>query len=436
MNRNTLVSIFCIVAIISIIYFLSPSNGSCSREGFDDQTSSNNSKTVNVNVTHNIGEEISDLIDLQHASLQNQPNVNQPNVNNQGLNAEQNAINNWEETVSSSSAPSGAAPSGAAPSGAAPSGAMPPTLQQINEVENAENQQLNPDQVAANQLLSDSSLDNYNYFKKNGIPLVYHGPSNSTAKILVHRNDYVIMLTAANGNTTYFRMNKAEGSIFDIFNSSSSSNNAANNSSSETIPQQLANVKFYDSAGNVAKIFRASNGKYVIQVNQVNGVQVIYTTNNTYTYDTNNSRSFAIGTNANGETTVTESNSQGQQLNSNIQNNTISNGLPANMIAPGDEDLYILKSEIVPPVCPRCPSICSKDIKQQCPPCPSCARCPPGSSNFTNSGNNDNTQPVANISPDNAYSEGENSTDKYSKYRSNNKFLPVPVVSNFSTFGM
>lgn len=432
MNRNTLVSIFCIVAIISIIYFLSPSNGSCSREGFDDQTSSNNSKTVNVNVTHNIGEDISDLIDLQHAaSLQNQPNVNQPNVNepnvnNQGLNAEQNAINNWEETVSSSSAPSGA---------------MPPTLQQINKIENAENQELNADQVAANKLLSDSSLDNYNYFKKNGIPLVYHGPSNSTAKILVHRNDYVIMLTAANGTTTYFRMNKAEGSIFDIFNSSSSSDTVANNSSSETIPQQLANVKFYDSAGNVAKIFRASNGKYVIQVNQVNGVQVIYTTDNTYTYDTNNSRSFNLGVNANGVTTVTQSKLQGEQLNSNIQNNTISNGLPANMIAPGNEDLYILKSEIVPPVCPRCPSICSKDIKQQCPPCPSCARCPSGSSNFTYSGNNNqvsgsSNQSVANISPDNAYSEGENSTDKYSKYRSNNKFLPVPVVSNFSTFGM
>lgn len=430
MNRNTLVSIFCIVAIISIIYFLSPSNGSCSREGFDDQPSSNNSKTVNVNVTHDLGEDLSNLIDQENDFINNVTNSTTSPEQTQGLNAgqaapataEQNAINNWEETVSSSSAPS--------------PGAMPPTLQQIDEVQNAENQELNADQVAANQLLSDSSLDNYNYFKKNGIPLVYHGPSNSTAKILVHRNDYVIMLTAANGNTTYFRMNKAEGSIFDIFNSSSSSNTAANNSSSETIPQQLANVKFYDSAGNVAKIFRASNGKYVIQVNQVNGVQVIYTTNNTYTYDTNNSRSFAIGTNTNGETTVTESNSQGQELNSNIQNNTISNGLPANMIAPGDEDLYILKSEIVPPVCPRCPSICSKDIKQQCPPCPSCARCPPGSSNFTNSGNNDNTQPVANISPDNAYSEGENSTDKYSKYRSNNKFLPVPVVSNFSTFGM
>lgn len=43
----------------------------------------------------------------------------------------------------------------------------------------------------------------------------------------------------------------------------------------------------------------------------------------------------------------------------------------------GDEDLYILKSEVVPPVCPRCPDVkaCPTE-KNKCPPCPPCARCP------------------------------------------------------------
>ena len=38
---------------------------------------------------------------------------------------------------------------------------------------------------------------------------------------------------------------------------------------------------------------------------------------------------------------------------------------------------YILKSQIVPPVCPRCPDVkaCPKQ-KSKCPPCPPCARCP------------------------------------------------------------
>ena len=108
------------------------------------------------------------------------------------------------------------------------------------------------------------------------------------------------------------------------------------------------------------------------------------------------------------------------------------------MIPKGDEDLYILKSEVVPPVCPRCPSVCTKEVKEQCPPCPACARCPEGSNNFTCKKVVDNSaprnEPVAEISPDNAYDDQKNNTDDYSKYRHNTKFLPVPVVSNFSNF--
>jgi hypothetical protein len=59
-------------------------------------------------------------------------------------------------------------------------------------------------------------------------------------------------------------------------------------------------------------------------------------------------------------------------------------------ILPGDEDLYILKSQIVPPVCPACPPViegggCPAACKAKCPPCPPplpiqpcppCERCP------------------------------------------------------------
>lgn len=56
-------------------------------------------------------------------------------------------------------------------------------------------------------------------------------------------------------------------------------------------------------------------------------------------------------------------------------------------IPPGDEHLYILKSEIVPPVCPACPPVisgsCNNNAKcppcpppQPIPPCPPCERCP------------------------------------------------------------
>ena len=290
--------------------------------------------------------------------------------------------------------------------------------------------------------VSDSSIDNYSYFTKKGIPLIYHGPNNSTAKILMHNSKYAILLTSSTGETTLFTLNNsASGTIStaSIFN---------NNTSKPTIPEELENISFHDQSGNVAKIFRANNGEYVIQLDQVNGVEVIYTTRNTYTYDTNNSRSFEIGQTVGNESTLTEVNSQNSQLNTNIQTNSLSNGvsngasngIPGSMIPQGDEDLYILKSEVVPPVCPRCPSVCTKEVKEQCPPCPSCARCPEGSNNFTckkvvDNSVSSNNEPVAEISPDNAFDSQKNSTDDYSSYRHNTKFLPVPVVSNFSNFG-
>lgn len=45
-------------------------------------------------------------------------------------------------------------------------------------------------------------------------------------------------------------------------------------------------------------------------------------------------------------------------------------------IPKGDEDLYILKSQVVPPVCPKCPDVKKCDTKKDCPPCPAPQRCP------------------------------------------------------------
>jgi len=45
-------------------------------------------------------------------------------------------------------------------------------------------------------------------------------------------------------------------------------------------------------------------------------------------------------------------------------------------IPSGDEDLYILKSQIVPPVCPKCPDVKRCDKAKDCPPCPAPQRCP------------------------------------------------------------
>jgi predicted Holliday junction resolvase-like endonuclease len=41
-----------------------------------------------------------------------------------------------------------------------------------------------------------------------------------------------------------------------------------------------------------------------------------------------------------------------------------------------DMSKYILKSEIVPPVCPKCPDSRTCPRSKPCPACPACARCP------------------------------------------------------------
>jgi len=51
-------------------------------------------------------------------------------------------------------------------------------------------------------------------------------------------------------------------------------------------------------------------------------------------------------------------------------------GIPRSQISQGNEDLYILKSEIVPPVCPTCPPVLACGNNKKVQPCPPCARCP------------------------------------------------------------
>jgi len=89
-----------------------------------------------------------------------------------------------------------------------------------------------------------------------------------------------------------------------------------------------------------------------------------------------------------------------------VKKNKKKQGIKKNTIPGGDEDLYILKSEIVPPVCPVCPS---SDCPRQkpCPTCPPCGRCP----------------------------EPAFECKKVPNYNSSNKsLLPRPYLNDFSAF--
>ena len=84
-------------------------------------------------------------------------------------------------------------------------------------------------------------------------------------------------------------------------------------------------------------------------------------------------------------------------------------GVPASQIPPGQENMYILKSEVVPPVCPMCPQAAACPRQEKCPPCPACARCP----------------------------EPAFECKKVPNYASSNdNYLPRPIMADFSQFGM
>jgi hypothetical protein len=71
----------------------------------------------------------------------------------------------------------------------------------------------------------------------------------------------------------------------------------------------------------------------------------------------------------------------GDNNGSNDDSNDDSNGITQDQIPNGQEDLYILKSQALTPICPACPPPPKVDCdtkcgKSKCPPCPPCARCP------------------------------------------------------------
>lgn len=81
-----------------------------------------------------------------------------------------------------------------------------------------------------------------------------------------------------------------------------------------------------------------------------------------------------------------------------------------------EDDKYMLKSHVVPPVCPKCPDLVlnakelRKKMKESCPPCPPCARCP----------------------------EPSFDCKKVPNYSSSNvgNYLPKPMLADFSNFSI
>ena len=219
------------------------------------------------------------------------------------------------------------------------------------------------------------------------------------------------------------------GSNVVVFSQSGSSSNSSN-------PDQTTSTQYYGSTGNPIQTssstlaYGASAGSVTGPYGNTayyaqgpNGNTIYGTTNQSYNpYATQyngpygGSAGYAQGPYGNtvgyaqgpyGNTIYgsnTSSSGYGNQYSS-----ALPSGVPASQIPPGQEDLYILKSEIVPPVCPACPKSSACPRQEPCPPCPACARCP----------------------------EPAFECKKVPNYNAiSDQYLPQPVLNDFSQFGM
>jgi hypothetical protein len=137
-------------------------------------------------------------------------------------------------------------------------------------------------------------------------------------------------------------------------------------------------------------------------------------------------------------------------------------GIPKNEIPDGEEDLYIKKTEIVPPVCPRCPDLIQKDIDEsKCPPCPACKRCPAPAEveckkvfkydenreeevinkNIVGNRNDGivrekvfNTNAIGERNLNDTHIQGNFNTNTFGSILDNSNQVPRPLVSDFSNF--
>ena len=286
-----------------------------------------------------------------------------------------------------------------------------------------------------NGYVNTNSYDNYNHYSGANYPSTYYGPNGGKAQIFNNNGKYTIIVTDSTGTT--YTYNPKTGST---------------TTTTSTQPVNISTLKFTSQNGDTAKIYY-SNGQYVIQVTSKNssgqqttttyysnGTSSSTTTSSTdmtnsntnytgtATYSTYNGSNVSAGqvtgpagnsagyvTGPAGNTVVGTSTGTGTSTSGGTSTNTnpyysvYPQGVPASMIPPGQQDLYILKSEIVPPVCPACPSSTACPRAEKPPPCPACARCPEPSFEC---------KKVPNYN-----AIGEN-------------YLPVPVLNSFSTFGM
>lgn len=231
------------------------------------------------------------------------------------------------------------------------------------------------------------------YSGPNGEAVRFYGPENSTATVVNADNGQVAIKVETDGVVYYYN--------------------------SDGVREEADVDQYNGYYGGEATSATGPRGNTVYNVEGPRGNEVYGANGNGYNYygrpygqsdvDYYQGPRGGEATSATGLRGNTVYNVEGPRGNEVYGASALPPGIPRSQIPPGDEDLYILKSEVVPPVCPACPVAAACPRQEPCPPCPACARCP----------------------------EPSFECKKVPNYSAiANEFLPMPVVSDFSQFGM
>jgi hypothetical protein len=260
-------------------------------------------------------------------------------------------------------------------------------------------QKSNPDASTTNTLASQKSKSKSatcnveSYTNYGETPTTYYGPNDTTANVITADNGQKAVKVNTPSGTYYYNTSGAQ-----ITTDTSTQYYGSTGSPIQKSPDEMAYQSSLTDINKGTPASKRSSDEH---------------TEDGYATDKNYARYGEERPSV--QSSIAQSSSSQSSKTSSDYYSSLPPGIPRSQIPSGQEDLYILKSQVVPPVCPACPTsaMCERiemNAKQEkCPPCPPCARCP----------------------------EPSFECKKVPNYSAiNNDYLPTPVLNDFSNFGM
>ena len=242
-----------------------------------------------------------------------------------------------------------------------------------------------------------NTYDNYNHYNKTSSPTTYFGPDGGNARVVNVDGTYAIIVTDGNGHVAIYTIKSSGNEPVPTPPQNHPTNTII------VIDDKILNLEFEcNQTESAAQIFKGPQGNYVVIVTLPSGEKKIFTETNTQSHSGNVEHSGIP--------------LQPYPTTTNDYSSVLPAGIRKSVIPTGEEDKYILKSQVIPPVCPACPSF---------------TRCP---------SNKEKCAPCSESTPDQNQSQYSSEPSTINGYDgsvpSGSNYEPIPVLNDFSTFGM